>query len=142
MSRGRPRDERGVVTAFVAILAVGLITVAGLVYDGGQILSRYREAGDLAAQAARAGAQGITQQSLHAGEPQVDEREAHLRANRFLADAGYTDAGSVAVDGGEVTVTVTLARRPYLVPFGPRHVTASASASLAQGVDASRPGGP
>lgn len=142
MSGGHRGDERGVVTAFVAIVAVGLITAAGLVYDGGQILSRYRQAGDLAAQAARAGAQGISEGSLHGGEPQLDVREARRRAVGLLADAGYPGAGAVRVDGDEVTVTVTLPRRPHLVPFGPRHVTATASAALTQGVDAPRSGGP
>jgi hypothetical protein len=141
VSAGRRRDERGVVTAFVAIMAVGLITAAGLVYDGGQILNRYRQAGDLAAQAARAGAQGIVPGSLEAGEPQVDAREARHRADSFLAEAGYAGTGAVAVAGDEITVTVTLPRDPYLVPFGPRRVTASASATLTQGVDTARPGG-
>jgi hypothetical protein len=138
----QPRDERGVVTAFIAIMAVGLITAAGLVYDGGQILNRYRQAGDLAAQAARAAAQGIAPASFETGEPRVDIREARRRATAFLVDAGYPGAGTVSVSDDRVTVTVTLSRRPYLVPFGPRHVTASATATLAQGVDQARPGGP
>jgi hypothetical protein len=142
VSAGRRCDERGVVTAFVAIMAVGLVTAAGLVYDGGQILNRYRQAGDLAAQAARAAAQGVDRTSLQAGEPLVDISEASQRADSFLADAGYPGAGTVTVDGDEVTVTVTLSRQAYVVPFGPREVTASASAALAQGVDEARPGGP
>jgi hypothetical protein len=35
----RNLDDRGSVSAFVAVIAIALVAVAGLVYDGGQILT-------------------------------------------------------------------------------------------------------
>ena len=135
------RDDRGVVTAFVAIVATGLLAAAGLVHDGGQLLGRYREAGDLAAEASRAAAQGVDTPSLRAGTPLVDARDARARADAFLAATGHAGAGVVSVDGAEVTVRVTLPVEGLILPLASRDVTASASASLAIGVEGTREAG-
>jgi Flp pilus assembly protein TadG len=61
-------DEEGTISAFVAVLAVALVAVAGLAYDGGQIIRATADARDLAGAAARAGAQQLaTARSTPAG---------------------------------------------------------------------------
>ena len=40
------RGERGSVSAFVAVVAVGLVMVAGMAYDGGQIVAAQASARD------------------------------------------------------------------------------------------------
>ena len=139
---GWRRDDRGVVTAFVAIVAVGLLTAAGLVYDGGQLLGRYRQASDLAGEAARAAAQGVDTGSQQAGEPAIHAGDAEARADAFLAAAGHPGTGDVAVEGDEVTVSVTLVNEGVFLPGASREVTGTATATLALGVDDARPGGP
>ena len=47
----RLHDERGQVTAMWAVLALALLVLGGLVYDGGQVLTARRDANNLARQA-------------------------------------------------------------------------------------------
>lgn len=55
----RHRDQRGSITAFVAVVATALVLVAGMAYDGGQVITAHNTARNDAARAARAGAQQI-----------------------------------------------------------------------------------
>jgi Flp pilus assembly protein TadG len=144
-STGRPAtrrsDDRGVVTAYVAIVATGLIFVAGMVYDGGQIINTYLEASDLAGNAARAGAQATSAAELYrSGTVRLEPADAEERASAFLARAGHPGSGSVTVDGDEVTVTVTLEQTSHILPLGPRSMEATASATAVRGVE--QPGEP
>ncbi|MEZ5230977.1 MAG: Tad domain-containing protein [Acidimicrobiales bacterium] len=55
-----PRSqERGSVTVFTVVMTVALLFMAGLVFDGGQILNARRVAANIAESAARAGAQEL-----------------------------------------------------------------------------------
>jgi hypothetical protein len=140
MNRTRPaasgaHDDRGQMTPFVAILAVGLISVAGMAYDGGQFLRTYTQAADLAESAARAGAQATPAEALLTGSNEIDPTDAHTRVDEFLAAAGHPGTGAVTIQGDTVTVTVTLEQAAHILPLGPRHISASASATPARGVD-------
>ena len=132
----RLRDERGQVTAMWAILALALLVLGGLVYDGGQILTARREANNLARQAARAGAQQIDENSLRAGTPTLDPTAAEAAARDYLARQNVTPT-AVVVTGSTVTVTVSL-KQPTpllaLVGIDDRTVTSTASARSARGV--------
>jgi len=55
----RATGDRGSMTAFVAVAAVALVMVAGMAYDGGQVVSATAQARSDAAKAARAGAQEV-----------------------------------------------------------------------------------
>jgi hypothetical protein len=130
------RSDRGMVTGFVAILATGLIFVAGLVYDGGQMINTYLEASDLAGNASRAAAQSTSPAELYrSGTVRLDPEDAEERAAAFLARAGHPGAGTVSVDGNRVTVTVTLPASARILPIGPRSMEASASATAVRGVE-------
>jgi Flp pilus assembly protein TadG len=130
------RDERGIVTAYVAIVATGLIFVAGLVHDGGQVINTYLEASDLAGNASRAGAQATNPDELYrSGTVRLDPDDARARAEAFLARAGHGGAGSVSVDGNQVTVTVRLEQSAHILPIAPRTVRATASATAVRGVE-------
>jgi hypothetical protein len=128
-------DDRGQMTAFIAILATGLIAVAGMAYDGGQFLRTYTEAADLAESAARAAAQATADESLLVGDTSIDPTAAQARVDELLAAAGHRGAGVVSVDGERVTVTVTLEQAAHILPLGPRHISATASAVPTRGVD-------
>ena len=132
----RVRDERGQVTGMVAVLAVALLALGALVFDGGQILTARREANNLARQAARAGAQELDVAQARVGTFTLDPVAADAAARAYLDDVGVAPV-SVRVTGDRVEVTVELTQRtPLLSILGidERTVTATASARAARGV--------
>ena len=119
-----------------AILALALLVLGGLVFDGGQILTARRDANNLARQAARAGAQQLDEASVRAGNPTLDATAAEAAARDFLARRDITPT-SVSVVGSTVTVTVAITqptRLLALVGIDERTVTSTAAARSARGV--------
>jgi hypothetical protein len=138
------RDDRGMISAFTAVVALALIFVAGMVYDGGQRVNTYMQASDLASNAARAGAQAAEPASLYDAEPgtELDGGDAVAAAQSFLADAGHPGSGSVTVSGDEVNVVVTLDQTAVILTWlGTVEIQANATATATPGVDAPT-GGP
>lgn len=122
MSR-RYFDERGSLSAFVAVIAVALVMVAGMAYDGGQIVAAQATARDLASSAARAGAQELDLDQLRGGgQALLDADRASAAAQAFLAQAGYR--GETAVEGSAITVTVRVRQPMRILPLADRTVTA------------------
>lgn len=121
-------DERGSITAFVAIVATALIMVAGMAYDGGQILTAQARANSDADKAARAGAQQIDTTHLRlTGETRLDPVAAEGAALAFLDRAGAT--GTAAVDGPSITVTVTRVQPMLILPAADRVIVTSGTAT-------------
>jgi hypothetical protein len=78
----------------------------GLVVDGGRLLDQRSHAHDVAAKAARAGAQELSVGGfVGAGGLELDPVRAQAAARDYLAREGM--AGAVTVTGPTVTVTVT-----------------------------------
>lgn len=125
--------ERGSLSIFVAVIAVGLLAAAGLAIDGGRKLNALGAARDLADNAARAGAQELDQTAVRSsGQGVLDPAAAEARALDYLASVGQS--GTVAVDADTVTVTVTLAQDMVILPIGTQHVSATESARTLQEV--------
>lgn len=103
--RRRMRDERGASTAIIVLFTLALLSVAGLVIDGGYALGAKREAMNEAEQAARVGADALNVAGLRDGVAQVDPDRAVTAVQAYLNQVGAN--GTVTVNGGEVTVTVT-----------------------------------
>lgn len=128
MSWSSSPSEAGSIGAFVAVVAVGLIMVAGMAYDGGQVVAAQATARDLAASAARAGAQEIDVDRLRStGEAMLDPDRAVGAAQAFLAQAGF--AGTMRVNGPSITVTVTVHQPMRILPVADRAVTATDTAT-------------
>jgi hypothetical protein len=134
MSR-RIHGEEGALTAFVAVLALALFALIGLVVDGGAALTAKRSALDIAEQAARAGAGAVSVDQLRRGYVEVDPAAAVRAATASLQAAGVH--GSASVVGDEVEVhdfidepTVILG----IVGIRRIQVSADASATLVHGV--------
>ena len=126
-------DDRGSVSAFVAVIAIALVAVAGLVYDGGQILTAQARVRDLAANAARAGAQEIDLDTLRAEQQVVlDPDRASSAALDYLAAHGAI--GSVEINGSRVTVTATVRQTLRILPGADRDVSATDSADAVPGL--------
>ena len=116
----------------VAVVALGLIMVAGLAYDGGQIVAAQATARDLASNAARAGAQEIDLDELRSsGVTILDPDRAIAAAHDFLARTGHT--GRVHVEGAEITVTVDVIQAMRILPLPDRTVTAGHTATALTG---------
>ena len=108
--------DRGSVSLYVVVVALGLLAAAGLVLDGGAAFAARGAAATAAQQAARAGADALDPVSLRAGTPAgltVNVAAARAAANRVLAAAGAT--GTVTVNGTAVTVTAHVASRTYVL---------------------------
>ena len=122
-------EEDGVVTAFVIVIALALMLFAGLVYDGGMALRAKVEAVDEAGAAARAGAQELDLTALRStGTVTLDPSAADGAAESYLAAIGRT--GTVAVNGDEVTVTVSFQQPTALLGIaGIRSFSVSGSGS-------------
>lgn len=130
------RDESGQATAMWAVLVLAMLALGGLVYDGGQILTARRDASNAARQAARAGAQELSEQSLRAGGAVLDPVAADRAVREYLARQEMAP-DSVVVTGTTVTVTVTVTRPALLlgiVGIESRTVSSTGSARSVRGV--------
>ena len=133
--------ESGQLSAFVVLLALPLIAVAGLVADGGGVLAAHQQAISTAFEAARAGAQAVDQNVLRAsGVVTLDEPEARREALSYLTAAGQS--GTVSVSPDKVTVTVTMRHSLAVLSalgIGPVSVSGTATATPVQGVAGAGP---
>ena len=104
----RSDPDRGSVTAFFAISALGLLVLLGLVADGGAKLRATQQATAIAAEAARAGGQALDTAAATAGSSgHVDRTQAVQAAQHYLSAAGATGTVEVSTDRTRLTVTVT-----------------------------------
>lgn len=128
----RRDPEQGSVTAFVAVVAVALVLVAGMAYDGGQIVAAQARARGAANGAARAGAQEIDIIRLRStGETVLDPAAAVAAAEDYLEQSGV--AGQAVVEGAEITVTVSVRQPLRILPGPDRTVSVSETATAATG---------
>ena len=96
--------EEGVVSVFVSIMFVAILAVLGLIDDGATIRNNERRLGDIAAQAARAGAQEIDTGRLRTeGVLVIDLAKAKATALATLARENIQ--GRVDVLNNQVMVT-------------------------------------
>jgi Flp pilus assembly protein TadG len=126
--------DRGSITAFAAVVATALVMVAGMAYDGGQVLVAHQTARNDAERAARAAAQQIDLTHLRqTHEPRLDPAEAEAAAQAYLAQTGST--GTVTVDGASVTVTVTRVQPLLILPGADRVITVNETATAVDGAE-------
>lgn len=103
MKKPQRKSNRGSFSAMIAIIAVSLVGLGGLVFDGGRVVSTYLEISDDAANAARIGTQQIV--NIRAGEPIIDVERSHIMMSRYLLERGYQS--SVFVEGIQITVSIS-----------------------------------
>ena len=141
--RDREHGERGAVALLMPILAVALLSMAGLVIDGGAALSARGRAADVAQQAARAGADALSPTSLRRSDPDalvVNPAAAKAAAEQILSVGGVD--GEVSVSAGSVTVTATVTRPTALLSaVGVNTVTGRATANATVLYGGTTPGG-
>ncbi len=118
------------------VLAPALIMLGGLAHDAAQILNGRREASTLAAEAARAGAQAVSAETIYRDSDRVtvDPVQARLAASAFL---GPHAAWSISVRGDVVSTTVWLDQPLQflsLLGIDSRRVTGTAAARAVRGI--------
>jgi Flp pilus assembly protein TadG len=124
--------ERGAIAVAMSLFMIALIAFAGLVIDGGAALAARGRAHDLAAQAARSGADALAPTSLRNGtspaDLRIDPRAAEAAAQAYLRAGQAT--GTVTVTGQDVSVTAHVPRRTVLLAvFGLHDITGTATAT-------------
>lgn len=125
---GRHDDDRGTITAFVAVVGLALVMVAGMAYDGGQVIAAQATARSDAAKAARAGAQEIDIAHLRAtGEAILDPARAEAAALGYLEQANTP--GTVTVGGASITVTVSITQPMRILPVPDHTVVVTETAT-------------
>ncbi len=126
--RNRKGDEAGVLTAFVAVLAVALLAIVGLAVDCGRAIAAQGLAADEAGQAARVGAAQLSLNALRAGRLVINESHAVRMAEQYMVLAGHP--GTASVQGGTVTVSVKEAMPTTILGIvGIRSIVVSATSS-------------
>jgi hypothetical protein len=114
------------------VVAFALVMVAGMAYDGGQVLVAHQAARNDAERAARAGAQQIDLTHLRqTNQPRLDPAGAESAAQAYLAQSG--SSGTVAVDRANITVTVTRVQPLLILPGADRVVTVRETATAMDG---------
>jgi Flp pilus assembly protein TadG len=98
------RSESGVITVFVALLAVALFALAGLVLDGGRAVGAQQAAQDEADQAARSGAAALSVNALRTGAVELDSQAAVANAVAYTVAAGHPGTATVVGNAVEVSI--------------------------------------
>lgn len=122
----RARAEDGMVTVWSVVIVMACVSMVGLVLDGGVILRGRSSAFDVAAEAARAGAQELDQAALADGRVVLDQAAAHQTIGSYLAAHDVTGDVSIA----DNTVTVTVHRKVGLQILKPATVSVSQTATV------------
>jgi Flp pilus assembly protein TadG len=139
MTDHRPRAERGSVAVVTAVLFSMFFAMAGLVADGGRLMTARREAEDAAQSAARAASQGFSAAAFATNRTVViDEDEARQRIAQIAAATGI-NINLVSIEGARVsTIATKQVSLPLLSVFGisERTVTGRGAATAQPGVEA------
>lgn len=138
----RLRNDEGQVLVMVALMMLGVVSVVGLVSDGGLVFAQRRDLQNAADAAAAAGAMQINEAVYRAtGEVVLDEPLAREAAALYLeAEGGLDYVVSVLPDRVEVSVS-RQAATGFLRVIGIDgiEVSASASAEPRYGVESAGP---
>ncbi|MCI0686315.1 MAG: pilus assembly protein TadG-related protein [Sporichthyaceae bacterium] len=105
------RADTGSVAVWLLFITPVLFAFAGLVLDGGRILTARQHAANIAEQAARAGMDALDVAQFRASGGTVDVIDpvaAEQVACGYVAAAAPTASCSIEVTGNQVSVTVSL----------------------------------
>lgn len=130
------RSDRGSISPFILLLLPALAGLAGLAYDGGILFAARRDAANVAAAAARAGANDLYEPSIYAGDPELAP-SAPSTAQAFAFSQGVSSASARSLDRDLIEVTVTQSVDMVflrVVGIGTQTVSGSAQSRIREGV--------
>ncbi|MFT4011010.1 MAG: pilus assembly protein TadG-related protein [Nocardioidaceae bacterium] len=106
LTRGHRRDERGSISVWMIASAIALIGIAGIGTDlSGQVHTK-QHAQDIAAQAARVGAEQVSGDVVSGAQASVNFVAARNAAQQYLQAAGLNGSVNI-VNGTTIEVTTT-----------------------------------
>ncbi|MBT0774212.1 hypothetical protein KIH74_35030 [Kineosporia sp. J2-2] len=115
-------DDRGQASIFMLFVVAVAFTLTAFFVDVSRSLNAHGASLDIAAQAARAAADQVTQASLRTGDPaalRIDAQAARKAGQAWLTHAGATGTVQVDQDGTAVTVTARIpCQATLLTAFG------------------------
>ena len=142
MTRTHVEDsERGSIAVFAVVIVLGLLTMVGLVVDGGGKVRALQQAEAVAAEAARAGGQAVRDTSVYQGSDgpvRVDPQQARAAALNHVRAAGMTGQATVTAGATRIQVSATTSYRPVflgLIGIGTQTVTGDGEAELTRVLD-------
>lgn len=97
------RSSRGSISALTVCLVLSMMTVIGLVLDGGASINEYVRLSDIAENAARAGAQEVS--GIRTGDVQIDSQAAEIVGQKYLRFHGVTGTVTTTLDSVVVEVS-------------------------------------
>ena len=131
-------DDTGTIGLMLAVLALGLLAMVGLVVDGAGKARALTRADDVAAAAARAGAQAVDIGDVRAGTSTstgANPARARSAARDYLDAAGMTGSIEVTNSGRTLIVNATATYSPVFlaaIGVGQMNVTGTATVDLVQ----------
>lgn len=130
MNRRGWRSQRGSVVPFAVIIAFALMTVFGLVVDGGGRIAALQKAESVAREAARQAGQSMTGEAVRGAGVTIDTSAGRAAAQRYLA-AAHVD-GTVTIQGSTVHVVARVDFNPVVLSIiGVSKVTVTGEADSA-----------
>ncbi len=120
------RNSNGSISAFVVCFAMSIISLAGLVFDGGRVIAEYARTSDLAENAARIGCQQIS--GIREGRPHLNTSLAQSEMLKYLRDRNIQGKTLVEDGGAQVTITRVVSTK-FLVLIGIRERTVKVTRS-------------
>lgn len=128
--------DRGSLSLFFVIVAVALFLIVGLVVDGGGKLNALEHARDVAAEAARSGAEAVQADAAIRGQgAAIDPLQAQQAAQAYLSAAGVQGTVKV-ISGTQLEVDTTTSYTPVflsMVGIGPQPEHGHAAVNLQTG---------
>lgn len=121
-------DERGSISLYVTVMAVGLLLLGCLAFDSSARVRAAKQASYAAAEAARAATQALSADAIAGHEAQIDPSRAATAARAYLAAAGIS--GNVTVSGPNVTITTSVDWAPVFIPVSPATLHGHSSARI------------
>ena len=124
--------NRGSVSAMVVCLITATMSLAGLAYDGGRVVSTYMQMSDAAQNAARLGGQQLV--GIRNGHPHIDEGLATSAMRAYLVVRGLT--GSFDIQGTRATVVVSTKvpmRILWIIGVGERAIRVNRTVDVVDG---------
>jgi len=126
------RSDRGSASVWIATLGVVFIVLLAMIVDNQMLRSGRRQAGDIATEAARAGAQALDRNALSEGTVELDKPRATQIVNGYVGP-NMTAVVSFPGDEVEVTVSFTVDLHFGLLQSDTQTVSATRRAETTQG---------
>lgn len=114
-----PSNERGVLTAMFAVLAVMFVLVIALVAEGGRKLGNLSRAEDLASEAARSAAATLNLEQIASGVAAIDmdEDRARLQAEAIVETVPRASIETFVVEADSVVIRVRVSGESFIPGF-------------------------